>query len=227
MPRETQDPVITNGSALHAEDKTYNHPAYGMIGAYRTSGRSVLYGSDFVHDHYITVRIKHSDMRRGLSNDWYHGGKEIVEINLSEAQWAAFVSSMNVGDGVPCTLSYIQGQTVPGIPEVINRKIQFSSELESNMKGAVAALKELAERIETSKLSGRAKDDLNGLVHKAIMEIGSNSEFVAEQFGEHMEESVSRAKTEIAAFLQTSAMRLGLEKALSPIDTPRLTDEGS
>lgn len=202
-----QTPYKGNGGSTETIE---THPAYGMMGLSRVSGRVCLFGSDFVHDRYIALRIKTADVRRGLSNDWPHAHKEIIEVYLSESQWATFVSSMNVGDGVPCTINTLQGTMVPGIKEVTNRKAQFTSELQEHLKTAMSSLDELKAMIEASKLSGKAKNELLGLVSKAHQDIAPNVEFVVEQFDEHVERATEQAKVEVATYIQSAMARAGL-----------------
>lgn len=90
------------------EDTRESHPAYGMILAARVQGGARLAGSDFKHQSYIAIEVRHAHLSRSLSNDRWHGDKHIIRLSLSEAQWATFVSSMNVGFGVPCTLKWTE-----------------------------------------------------------------------------------------------------------------------
>src|SRR3546814_5396409 len=69
----------------------------------------------FPHQNFVSIRICRSSLNRDLSNDWHYGKDQMMEVNMSEAQWATFVSSMNVGSGTPCTLASVDGQPVPGL----------------------------------------------------------------------------------------------------------------
>lgn len=68
MPRNEEMPVESDG---HHEGKRYNHPAFGQLRASRVSGRTTLYGSDFVHEHFMIVEIHRSELNRDNSRDWY------------------------------------------------------------------------------------------------------------------------------------------------------------
>src|SRR5437868_8231795 len=95
------------------------HPAFGMIGASRVSHSppgAVLFDSDVQHQHYVVVRVRTAARRRDLNRDYLYADQQIVEVAMSEAQWASFVSSMNTGDGVPCTLTARGLEPVPGMP---------------------------------------------------------------------------------------------------------------
>jgi hypothetical protein len=99
-----QDPTIEKVDSP-ISDSVEKHPAYAQIGASRVSGGTYLYGSNFAHQHYVTISITKSELNRSLSRDWASGGEEYIEVALSEAQWASFVSTLNSGTGIQCTLN--------------------------------------------------------------------------------------------------------------------------
>ncbi len=184
-------------------DTVERHPAYAQIGAMRVSGGAYLYGSDFRHQHYITIQIHDSVLHRQLSGDRPHAGKRLIEIAMSEAQWATFVSSLNQGSGVQCTLEYTREEgLVPPIAQPKDRKLQFSKEMIERFDMAVRALKDLAAQIDESPLSGKKKKALKDQLRTAERNLTPNMEFVAERFDEHMEHTVERAKSEVNAYAQ-------------------------
>lgn len=209
-----------------------HHPAYAVIGASRVSSShgEYLFGSDFRHHHYVLIRIGRSSLRRDLSHDWIHGDShEYIEVALSEAQWATFVSSMNVGGGVPCTLSHLDGTLMPGIAEVANRSEQFKDELADTLGRARPALDKLEERLASAKMTPTARDDLKKLIDIVRQNIGGNVGYVAKQFGKHMERTVERAKIEVNAYVQQIIIRAGVGALrgdspiqLGPVDAPQL-----
>src|SRR5687767_12050919 len=104
MPREYEKPTTTKRVGRTDRGTTESHPAYGQISASRVSGSINLYGSDFRHNHYVIVSIHRSVLDRDLSHDWPFPRQEIIEVALSESQWAHFVSSLNAGSGAQCTI---------------------------------------------------------------------------------------------------------------------------
>src|SRR5262245_60626587 len=125
-----QEPTIVDSDSLTSET-IERHPAYGQIGASRVSGQTFLYGTDFAHQNYIIIEISRSELHRGLSNDWPFGRDKLIELALSEAQWATFVSSLNCGQGVQCTLTDFNRESIPQIPAIKSRKAQFQAEADS------------------------------------------------------------------------------------------------
>lgn len=203
---------LTNPS----QGERYHHPAYAQISALRVSGGRILYGSDFQHDQTVTIRIAKSILDRHLSNDWPHSRDEYIEVALSEAQWATFVSSMNVGSGVQCTLLYKDGKMIPGLPAPQPRRDQFYAEARQTMMDAQTELKDLITMINESKLSAKDKARMISQANLVDRDIGSSIKFVLDQFAEHMHGVVQAAKTEINAYGTHLLVKSGLIKLMGP-----------
>ncbi len=199
----SEKPMVQESDS-HLEDTRETHPAYAMIGASRVTGSATLAGSDFNHQHYIHIEIRHGHISRSLSNDRWHGDKSIVRVSLSEAQWATFVSSMNVGFGVPCTLEWTQQDgRIPSIEKTLDRAAQFKGEVSKTMKDALTKMQEAYDAAPTKKL----KD----MIGRAMTEIRANVSFVEDQFAEHMEHTVEKAKIEVNAYVTNAIQRAGLQ----------------
>lgn len=80
-----EEPVTVKGG--RDDEETTTHPAYAMIGASRVQGGSYLYGSEFHHQHFVTVSIRRAETHRSLSRDWFSGGEELIEVAMSEAHY--------------------------------------------------------------------------------------------------------------------------------------------
>lgn len=80
------------------------HKSFGMVSFTRTHGYANLFGSDFRHRNYITIRVQRASCEHKLSRDWYYGEQELVEIFISETQLTQLITSLNTGDGVTCTI---------------------------------------------------------------------------------------------------------------------------
>src|SRR3546814_7975032 len=83
-----EDPVET--ADPHGHGSRIDHPAFAQIAASRVrcAGGEILYGSDFPHQNFVSIRICRSSLNRDLSNDWHYGKDQMMEVNMSEAQWA-------------------------------------------------------------------------------------------------------------------------------------------
>jgi hypothetical protein len=194
------------------DDYRETHPAYGIIGASRTqSTGAVLFGSDFRHRGYITVRIQHAAMARSLHSDRFQttGEPTIVEVTLSEAQWATFISTLNMGEGVPCTIERIDGVRVPDIEPVREtRRDELNTEIRQTLQDLDDRLAALQEQAPTKKM----KFDI-GIVRDHLRQ---NTPFVAEQFDRHATKTIERMKTDVEAYLTGAVMRAGLSALGAP-----------
>ena len=202
-----EQPKITQ----RGEETIASHPAFGQIGASRVSGHSALYDSEFRHHNYITVSIHRSRFHRGLSWDWHYAEDELIEVKLSEAQWATFVSAMNVGSGVPCTINHLAGKQVPDLPDPEPPTLQFQEEMRKTLEASTATLQKLIEAIDEMGLPKGKADAIKSQVRHSMMQINSNAPFVAKSFGEHMEKTVEKAKAEVHGYMTHVIQRAGLE----------------
>lgn len=213
MNRNTdQEPTITT-EKFGGDDMTImDHPAFGQITVNRVSGSRTLYGSDFRHDAYVRVTIKRSQLHRNHSRDWYYDKGEIITVDLSEAQWATFVSSFGVGSGVPCTIAREALKGVPTIP-FRDEAQEFKIEASAALTAALDEIKALRAAVEEN-VAGMSKAKQGSLmesVRKAERSLSDSLPFIADQMAEHMEKRVEKAKVEVNAYATATVMRLGLD----------------
>jgi hypothetical protein len=218
-----EKPVLTKNETSYSDSRE-THPAYATIGAHRVSSTpgAVLFQSDFTHQHYMTISIHRAVLDRGLSNDHVFARNELIEVGLSEAQWATFVSTVNMGMGVPCTLMRYAGDEGFFVPRIIpdqTRVEQSKAEVDATVTKGLAALDDLRAAVNTSGLSQKAKRDLDHKIRVAEAALGGGAQWVAKQFDEHMEKTVERAKIEVEAYLTSAVQRAGLQ-ALGAGDPP-------
>lgn len=201
------------------ERGTESHPSFGMIGASRIDigpPGQPLFQSDLMHRRTIRVRIASATRERNLKHDFVHASVgPFVEVELSEAQWASFVSSMNVGDGVPCTILTRESGRVPETP--------FEPRLAESMKEVEKAAQEAFAEIRRARDDlAKAKDDNAGAkvireaerdLHYRIENSESNMKFAASSLSKHAENVVQKARADIEAMVLAKAQALGLTEA--------------
>ncbi len=204
-----QEPEVTFVEGPNGGEYS-KHPAFGQISASRMSGSMNLYGSDFTHNHYIAIRIAASTLKRDLSHDWHHPGKEYIEVYLSEAQWATFVSSLNQGCGPCCTIGTVAGQAMPELPAPKSRADQFSGELDANLVCVVASIRASLAQIDEMKLTKAKAKELKDPLQRALTDLTANLAFVAKSFDEHAEKTVEKAKSEVHGYMTSVLMRAGV-----------------
>jgi hypothetical protein len=213
------------GYALHPEEEykvvgnemhVTKHPSYGLIGVTRiNSSQTKLFGSSVQHRNTITLRISTAQHNRSLNNDWFHSNKEIIEVEMSQSQFAQMITTMNVGEGTPCTIRHIQGQRMPDSP--FKSKLDlFDEEFEAKMHNySIDLRKTIKEANEILKhkqtINKGDRDLIINSIERLINQISNGIPFVREQFSEALAKDVNDAKMEIESFTETKVRSLGLE----------------
>lgn len=207
---------MSRGVAEPTQDKLGAdvHPAFGLLGASRVTSTpgQVLFDSDIRHGHTVRVTLHTASRRRDLKQDWIHDTGHLFEVEMSEAQWASFVSTMNVGSGVPCTIrSTPTDYEVPGLryaprlaesmEEVHAAADEAFAEIGAAMAAYEAALKEGGAKARREALS-----DLQARIRNAT----PNVDYAGKRLAEHAENVVQKARADIEAIVTYKAAQLGL-----------------
>lgn len=212
--RSIEEPVTRKGEGpgkIDGETVT-THPAFVQIGASRVSGTANLYDSDFTHQHYIVLRVGHSELHRSLNRDWHFSKNDsMLDVAMTEAQWATFVSSLNVGSGVPATLQRFDHKIVPGLPAPEARSKQSQDEIKASLSAALAAIKEVGDLIDGLGLSKAKAAAVKERARVAYAKLSDSIPFAASSFDEHMEATTERAKMEVHGYMTGMIQRAGLE----------------
>lgn len=187
------------------------------VGASRQQGDVVLFDSEHRHQNFISLRISSAHRERSLSHDWVYDDKELIEVRMSESQWAAMISSLNYGSGVPATLQHLQRVRVEQPVLAEEKTDKFSAEMEDTIEAVVERLVELKKGKHT-KATQRELDVI-------ISHLRGNIGYVADQFDRHMEERVDKAKTEIEAHMNSAVQRAGFEVLIGQGKAPLMIEE--
>lgn len=212
MTRDIVEPVEETGTGPLRDGRTLTHPAFGMISASRVQGSRTLFGTDFVHRNFVTVTIRRAVLHRDLSHDFPFGREELIEVHLSEAQWAAFVSSMNVGQGVQCTLYHLHGKQVPGFPlrqrvtEAARDFADRADRVAAHVRKALAAIRQ-----ELTGLSKAKQEKVVGELERVERELRDGMPWVEKCMRESMETTVEHARVEVNAYAQSLILAHGLQ----------------
>lgn len=217
MKREYIDPVRT--ASGHN-----THPAYGTIQANRVSGQAALFDSDIAHHNgYVTVSIQGAKMMTQGGHEHVHAEVgHIVEVAMSEAQWVAFVSRMNMGGGTPVTITSRRDMDgtyhmIPGITQEATgaakldaQAAEFIKTQGQHMTDALEAIKRIVGYSNLSKAKQEALD--SSLLH--IRNYATSTlQFYKEELTETNDKLVTSAKVEINAAVNAAVTRLGLTTA--------------
>lgn len=194
------------------------HPAFGTINASRLSGQANLFGSNVGHSGFVKISIHPAEMYRDGYSEHIHGSvSTVAEVWLSEAQWVAFISRMNVGSGTPCTIrQYGRGAGHVHCPHIADPELAAD-----RLKGRVAELDErnlrqVDERVAEIRVlcEGLPKKKAEAIMRAASLmsvHLRANHKFAGETLREHAEKLVAESKVEIDAMLTDAVNRFGLE----------------
>ncbi len=205
------------------------HPSYGMVGLARTMNtRSVqLFGSALA-DHHGTMllRIAHGERRHDLHQDHYFATDQLIEIEMSAAQFVDLITSPNHGE-VPCTIRFVQGAgAIEGAPKSTTEAEKIRANFAGDVADMIQVMKERRLEIEklTAGLPEKARGKLKIALDVMVQQLASNAPFVVNQFQEASDRVVTAAKQEIDAFT-TSVLRAAGMEALAEGRIPKmLTD---
>lgn len=200
-------------------DNPDKHPSYGTVLFHRISGgKSNLFGSP-IRNHYTTIKLTiHQAVRHhDLHEDRIHGHGVLAEVELSAAQFAELLTTMNVGSGVPCTIRFMHGMGKiedPPDDDVEIDRVQES--FKGDLTGMVSWLKR--KRGELKKLLGKKsigkgdRKEIMGIIENVLMEVQSNIPFTVDQFNEATERIVTAGKAEIDSFVTQMVQVTGLKQ---------------
>ena len=192
------------------KEETFAHESYGMIGLSRCRGNVRLYGSSISnHGNFVTMRISHGERVHYLSKDWYRSTKRIAEIYLSSAQFAEMITSMNMGEGIPCTINWLNGSVEePPDVEIETEKVHadFNRDLKDLVKNLKDSQKEIKDILGQKSIKVADRKTIEAALAKIVQDVEANIPFVLSQFQEAAEKVVSHAKAEIEAFTTARVM---------------------
>jgi hypothetical protein len=207
------------------DGKETTHPSYALAVFSRTQGGGrAVFGSELLHHDTIRLRVSRAKHIEDLAHEWYFPTQEILELEFSPHQFATLLTTLNVGSGVPCTLTRLEGQSFKYEPPT-DLRTRYQADLDDAGKDAVRSLIELQELIDTLPLSGVKKKELLGKVSAVRNKVSGTMPFIVNQFHEKMETVVADGKAALEAFTMGMVVKTGLEalQAQAPTLPPALS----
>ena len=182
------------------------HESYGMAGFYRQSSSAghPLFGSSIKHRDTICLRIGTAYMQRGLNTDWYYKDKEIIEVEMSQSQFADLITSLNQGEGIPVTITRLNGKTMEKCPFENKGEMhlnEYKDHLKSVNTKALHLMHTVKEIFDTKKtFTKKDKEEVMSLLTQLYNEVQPNEEYMVTAYQEQMNKTCTEAKAEIEAF---------------------------
>ena len=210
----------------HIDETTrYRHPSYGIISFNRIAcgGGRRLFGSS-LNEHFSSVRVRISHCERATDHglDRFRSIDQIIEIELSAAQFAEAITSMNVGDGVPCTIQRLAGAgAIPEPPVVMNAadhaKSDFAARMKTFARSLVKTRQDVEDATEGKVITAALRKSIRDGVDKIAQEVGENIPYFITCYEEATEKIKAAAKAEADAWLTSALHRAGLQSLRSAL----------
>lgn len=208
------------------------HKSWGMIGLARTfySGSRELFGSDITNHTGIVLTIRHAQKSRELGRDWTMGDDVICKVVLSPNQFAEMITNMNVGDGVPCTIEFLQGEGYIDFLPDDNKLVRIETDRMEKDEEMMQRLKDSAKRLDRLIKDKKMPKTVGEEILQELCAVhtyldASGSDFLRDQAKREIADMVLEAKTQVSDYVNHKIYSVGLEKLMSASEmTPELLD---
>lgn len=136
---------------------------------------------------------------------------------MSSIQWAELLTSMNVGDGVPCTVRHVlgDGEEVRGEPPSTgNGADHVRDEYNGRLRERADEIAELRSKLTgilRGKVSAKVAEEADNVLANAEQDIRTNTPWFVRRFREETDRVATAVKAEVDAFLTHAAVTLGVK----------------
>lgn len=193
------------------KERVIKHESFGIISAAHVHGRSgFMYGSDITTDSFVELTIsKNSSLEydRVMGRGTYGSDSqsdEVVAIKMTAAQFSEFITTLNISQGVPCTIERVAGEEIDQFQEKIQSRTDYEYEkLKSALKGQRNKFDEAKGEL-AKILSGIPKykqEEALRIVDILANHVCANTPYHMDRLTEVVEEITATAKTEIANYI--------------------------
>jgi len=193
-----------------------SHPSFGLLAISRVQGTRRLFGSSLLHGSSVTLSISRSTRSASWTgSEDYYPTQEVIEVAMSETQFARAITSMNVGFGTPCTISREAGQLIPGPPDP---KCPVDSHANAAKEATDAYVQRLSDVVdglsvlmsESVRPTLKQVKEIHTTLRSLVEQFKTSQEFHDEQFRRRMESAINDAKTEVDAHVANVVSRIGI-----------------
>lgn len=195
----------------------HEHPSYGTITVNRSSYSGAgadLFMSSVKNGTVVTLEIRKAERTRGSTHsDRVFSLENVVEIEMTELQFAQMITSFGIGGGVPCTLKRVGAENIENCPPD-TRFREFNAEIKLDADETSSDLDELRsmidELVEQPRVNKSQIRDLAAKMDKVLRDLKSNVPYLAKQIQEHTDDVLQDAKAQIDGHILDRVHRLGL-----------------
>ena len=205
------------------------HPSYGLVSFSRMTctGQKRMFGSSIDnHPTFIRLTMRSAAVHDLEKRDYYSGEKILIRADLSQAQFAELLTTMNMGEGVPCTFSFLLGQGKIEEPPVrITQAEKSQKQVEGALGNIYKNFEEMCSKVmgilNKKTISKKTRDDVEHAMRIARSKIKSNPSFLMQEFRRNVGKVVAEAKAEVDSFVTHVVAKTGLEalKSMKLLDS--------
>jgi hypothetical protein len=217
IPRQPYDRSVKKDGVTGAR-VIEKHESYGLISISRVSGGRRLFGSSVQHQHFFQLRIYRGQRESGEWGEHFRtdGRVPIVEVHLSPAQFVEMITTMNMGEGGPCTISNVEGIYMETTPQDAGSELKLMAEIfEERLVDTVdsmrAKLKELDKLLEKKSFTKEDKANIRNILNAGVRVMADNAPHTLKVFGEHTEKMVAKGKLEVESFVMLAIQKAGIK----------------
>lgn len=210
--------VKIDASGRRDNEVRERHESYGLVHLSRVQGYTRLFGSSVRHGSYFQLRIYRGQriVREHGEHFWNDGRVPIVEIALSPAQFVEMITAQNMGEGVPCTISAVEGVSMDPTPDDAGSEVKlivelFQERLRTQLDGMRGLEKGLNELLAKKTLNKEDREQIRETVRRLARLFDDSAPWVTKLVGEHAEKIVAKGKMDIEAFIQLALHRAGIQ----------------
>lgn len=196
------------------------HESYGLISFSRVSGGGQhFFGTNMTPQHWFELRIHRAKKlvdEFGEEKFWPdHSKANIIELRITAHQFTELITTMNMGNGVPCTLQEVSEKKLDECPQqtvAIDNAINIAIEKTSGDDYTKETIKKVRDILKSEKaINKKDREILTSAFVDLESRMQSNAEFYKQQLCEVGDKVKTEIKTEINAQMLAVVHKLGIE----------------
>lgn len=207
-------------------DVRERHESFGLVGVSRLSygpGENNMFGSH-MDRHPTTFRFTVQRATRQHSNlayDRYHSDGEaartqLLEFEVTATQFVDLLTSLNQGEGVPCTIRRVLGETMDDVPPDHKTERQLIRErFADEMRDVAKSVRPLTDSIEATlrkrSIGKGDREQIRSDLTQIVRVLSDHAPWVMRQFSESTDRLEIAGKAEVEAYAESVIRAAGLE----------------
>lgn len=205
-------------SGILGLETEYSHDSFAIAQFCRFSSHDKNYfGSEPITGDGIALTIRKANISINSQGDKrvYATSSPFIEVKMTYNQFAELIGTMNVGEGVPVTLTHKDGQKVEfgDIKEVRSEDIVDEAEnvvktIRNRVNDSISSAEQI---INNSKLPKKDKEAILNSLYTVKCNSNSNLDFYQDKFKNRIVDELTRAKVELDSVIAGRYSMIGEE----------------